>query len=68
MVLQPKSNIRKAILTTYNTYIGCRFGDMTFSQGSSTNKFTLYPHAKLIIDHDTPLWVGNTYSNEENAL
>jgi hypothetical protein len=72
MVLQPKSNLGgyplilgRPWLATIDAFIGCRFGDMTISQGSSTKKLTLYPPTKPSPTHETPIWIGNEDSDDD---
>jgi len=55
MILTPENNLGghplilgRPWLTTFDAFIACRSGDMFISDGSSINKFTLYPPAKML--------------------
>jgi hypothetical protein len=52
VVLQPKTHLGghplilgRPWLSTTESFIGCRYGSMTISDGYDTKKLTLYPHA-----------------------
>jgi len=38
---------------------------MIISHGKYTNKLTLYPPAKPILDQETPMWAGNGNNDDE---
>jgi len=38
---------------------------MTVSHGKYSNKLTLYPPAKPILDKETPMWVENGDNDDE---
>lgn len=66
MILNPKNNLGghplilgRPCLATTNAFISCRFGDMYISDGSSTNKFTLYPPAKTITKVESEIWIDD---------
>jgi len=70
MILTPKNNLGghplilgRPWLATANAFISCRFGDMYISYGNSTNKFTLYPPTRTIIEIDDKEWI-----NDENDV
>lgn len=64
MLLTPKNNLGghplilgRPWLATADAFIGCRSSDMFISDGNSTNKFTLYPPARITIDIETEEWI-----------
>lgn len=65
LVLHPKSKLGghplilgRSWLATTNAYISCRIGDMTISNGVTTQKLVLYPPAQPSPVSKNPLWVG----------
>eukprot|EP00253_Pinus_taeda_P028513 PITA_28513 len=66
MILTPKSNlgghpliIGRPWLATTDDFISCRSGDMYIPDGSSTNKFNLYPTEKEITEVGDNEWVDD---------
>jgi len=66
MILTPKNNLRghplilgRPMLATTDAFISCRSCDMFISDGSSTNKFTLYPLAKTTIEVEIQEWIDD---------
>ena len=64
MVLRPKNNLGghslilgRPWLATTDTFISCRSRNMFISNGSSSDKFTLYPHAKTTIKVESKVWI-----------
>ena len=64
MILTPKNNLGghpiilgRPWLATADAFISCRSGDMYISDGSSTNKFTLYHPARTITELDGTQWI-----------
>lgn len=50
-------------LATTDSFISCRFGSMTISNGQETKQLTLYPHATPMINNDNSIWLD--YEDEE---
>jgi len=64
MILTPKTNLGghpfilgRSWLSTANTFISCKFGDMFISNGNTTKKFTLYPPTREIIEIENVEWI-----------
>ncbi|XP_059073393.1 uncharacterized protein LOC131874162 [Cryptomeria japonica] len=63
MILSPKATLGeypvilgRPWIAIADAYIGCRFGDMTISNGNTTKKLILFPPAKPHEEDDTPVW------------
>jgi hypothetical protein len=72
VVLQPKTHlgghpliIGIPWLATTDSFIGCRSGSMTISDGYDTKKLTLYPHGTLSVELENSLWMD---LEDESAL
>jgi hypothetical protein len=70
LVIQPKTNmvghpviLGRPWLATADTFIGCRLGEMTISNGMAMKKLTLYPPSKPALQD--PLQVFESYENIE---
>ena len=66
MILNPKNNLGvhplilgKPWLATTDAFISCRSGDMLIFYGNSTNKFTLYPPEKIMIEVEDEEWMDD---------
>lgn len=49
-------------LATTDSFISCRSGSMTISNGCETKKLTLYPHATPMTNNDNSIWLD--YDND----
>lgn len=70
MILTPKNNLGghplilgRPWLAIVDAFISYRYGDMFISNGTSTNKFTLYPPAKTTIEVESEVWID--YDNKD---
>ena len=66
MILTPKNNLRgyplilgRPWLATTDAFVSCRSGDMFISDGSSKNKFALYPATKTTIEVENEEWIDD---------
>ena len=73
MILTPKNNLGghpfilgRPWLATVDAFNSCRSGDMFISDASSTNKFTLYPLAKTIIEIENEEWMDDDNDIQPN--
>jgi hypothetical protein len=56
--------LRRAWLATTNTFIGCRFGNMTITHGTKTKQITLYPPTRLLVELECTQWINEVKNNE----
>jgi hypothetical protein len=58
--------LRMLGLAIVDSFVGCRFRNMTISHGISKNRLTLYPPAKQFLAHETPMLAENKDSDDDN--
>ena len=73
LVIHPKTTMEgdplilgRPFLATVDSFIGCRFRNMTISHGISKNKLTLYPPVKQFHGHETPMLAENKDNDDDN--
>jgi hypothetical protein len=66
LVIQPKTTmdgnpviLGRPWLATVDAFIGCKYGEMTISNGITLKKLILYPPTKPIVEES--LWVRDPY-------
>lgn len=69
MILTPKDNLGghplilgRPWLATTDAFISYRSGDMFISNGSATNKFTLYPLEKSTVEVENEEWIDDDFN------